>query len=256
MLFLKTPIDFLTKTEALLGIPAVYLFFVFVLSKYMTSRTDITKPIVPKSIMFIYNTFQVALNIYMAWGVFGPKGYRFESVYGINEEFTEHLEWMGLVHYISKYIDFLDTLFIILNKSWGRLNLLHVYHHASIPIVWGYLLQEGVCNGTALFGAGINSIIHVIMYSHYLITSLGLPNPFKVLITQAQLIQFFMCEYHVYRVYNDEKSIIREYTTIQLCYHITMITLFSKFYYDTYINPPKSDRPPRKVEKQEGVKAD
>jgi hypothetical protein len=39
------------------------------------------------------------------------------------------------------------------------------------------------------FGALINSVIHCMMYSHYLWTSFGLNNPFKKMITQAQLIQ-------------------------------------------------------------------
>lgn len=43
------------------------------------------------------------------------------------------------------------------------------------------------------FGCLINSVIHCMMYSHYLYTSFGLENPFKKLITQAQLIQFATC---------------------------------------------------------------
>lgn len=43
------------------------------------------------------------------------------------------------------------------------------------------------------FGCLINSVIHCLMYSHYLYTSFGYTNPFKKLITQAQLIQFATC---------------------------------------------------------------
>jgi len=240
MLFLKTQFAFFLEYELLFGIPAVYLVLVYVLSKLMG---DSKQKIVGSSIQTAYNAFQVVLNCYMAWGIFGPSGFRFESIFGINETYTAHLEYIGWVHFWSKYIDFIDTLFIILNKSWTRLTLLHVYHHASIPMVWGYLLREGVCNGTALFGAGINSIIHILMYSHYLITSLGIQNPFKSQITQAQLIQFFLCEYHVYLAATQELSPVKDYVMFQLLYHLTMIALFSEFYYSSYMKG--SQRPLR-----------
>lgn len=128
----------------------------------------------------------------MAYGIFGPGGFNFQSVFGINTQWNAQLEYFGFVHYISKMVDFVDTVyfffhqpsfvlnllipqfFIIAKRDWRRLNLLHVYHHASIGVVWGYLLSRGVCNGTALFGAGINSVIHAIMYSHYFVTSIGM----------------------------------------------------------------------------------
>ena len=44
------------------------------------------------------------------------------------------------VHYMSKFLDYFDTVFIILRgKEKQQLSFLHVYHHASIGMIWGTL---------------------------------------------------------------------------------------------------------------------
>ena len=47
----------------------------------------------------------------------------------------------------------------------------------------------GNAGGTARYGALINSVTHVLMYSHYLWTSFGRKNPFKALLTKWQIAQ-------------------------------------------------------------------
>lgn len=37
--------------------------------------------------------------------------------------------------YMSKILDFMDTLFIVLGKKWEQLSFLHVYHHTTIFLV-------------------------------------------------------------------------------------------------------------------------
>ena len=37
--------------------------------------------------------------------------------------------WM---FYISKILDFFDTITIVLQKKWKQLSFLHVYHHSSV----------------------------------------------------------------------------------------------------------------------------
>jgi hypothetical protein len=58
------------------------------------------------------------------------------------------------------------------------------------------------------------------MYSHYFFTSLGYENPFKKLITQAQLIQFAMCIVHALCVLGFEVVLPRPYAWAQFVYHI------------------------------------
>ena len=57
-----------------------------------------------------------------------------------------------------------DTLWMILKKkSSVQMSFLHLYHHATIGVAWGFLLSLGHGNGTAQYGAFINSVTHIIM---------------------------------------------------------------------------------------------
>jgi elongation of very long chain fatty acids protein 4 len=38
--------------------------------------------------------------------------------------------------YISKILDFVDTIVIVLGKKWSQLSFLHVYHHATIFLMY------------------------------------------------------------------------------------------------------------------------
>lgn len=83
------------------------------------------------------------------------------------------------------------------------------------------------------------------MYSHYFFTSLGYENPFKKLITQAQLIQFAMCIVHALCVLGFEVVLPRPYAWAQFVYHIQVscltdrcysIRIITKFEFSIYIS--------------------
>ena len=76
------------------------------------------------------------------------------------------------VYYCCKLLDFCDTLFMVLGKKTRQYTLLHVWHHASIVPLFGYYLSTGMGGGFISALPVWNSLVHVIMYSHYLITSL------------------------------------------------------------------------------------
>lgn len=83
------------------------------------------------------------------------------NIFGFNMQITKEGEYFIFVHYLSKFLDLLDTVFICLKKKERQLIFLHVYHHATIGQIWGLLLYIGWGSGTALFGANINSFVHV-----------------------------------------------------------------------------------------------
>jgi hypothetical protein len=119
-------------------------------------------------------------------------------------------------------------------KNEQQLSFLHIYHHSSIGLIWGFLINNGVGNGTAAYGCFINSIIHFIMYGHYLITSLGYKNPFKMYITQLQLLQFSCCIIHSFTVLLYENIVPKKYAYLELSYHMSMFFLFNNFYKKSY----------------------
>lgn len=182
--------------------------------------------------MMTYNVFQVLFNSYIVYGL--NSLISFPNIFGLNTPYNDSLRYFVYLHYISKYIDLLDTFFIILRKKDAQLSFLHIYHHSTIPLIWGFLLHIGHGNGTAAFGAWINSIIHMIMYSHYLCTSLGYNNPLKKYITQAQMMQFAMCFGHSLIVVFYENIVPKYLAITQTLYHIQMLYLFNKFYVKSY----------------------
>lgn len=208
---------------------AGYFSMICVLSKYMDRRV----PYNLKVPMLIYNNAQILLNIYMVYGLSAVISY--PNIYGINIPYTSELRYFVYIHYLSKYLDYFDTLFIILRgKETQQLSYLHIYHHSTIGIIWGFLLYRGHGNGTAAFGCLINSAVHLVMYSHYLCTSLGYRNPFKKYITRTQLLQFVVCLLHSLVVICVEDIVPRRYALIELVYQTTMLVLFSNFYVKSY----------------------
>jgi elongation of very long chain fatty acids protein 4 len=211
-----------------------YFSMIYILSKYMKGR----KAYNLKYPMLLYNNAQILLNVYMVYGLSAVVSY--PNIYGINIPYTANLRYFVYIHYLSKYFDYFDTLFIILRgKEKQQLSFLHVYHHSTIGVIWGFLLYRGHGNGTASFGCFINSIIHLIMYSHYLCTSLGYNNPFKKYITRTQLLQFAVCLIHSLAVIGVEEIVPKKYAVIELIYQTTMLVLFSNFYVKSY--PSKND---------------
>lgn len=211
----------LLHPAAVFGMPVVWVFFVYAFASYMTTR----KAFQIKRAMQIYNVVQIVVCSYMVMGL--VPCVRFPNIFGLNSEYDRVGEWFVFVHYLSKFLDWFDTLWILMKKNRQQLSFLHVFHHATIGMVWGYLLRAGVGSGTIRYGALANSLTHVIMYSHYLWTSFGLKNPFKRYITAFQIGQFYSCLLHALAVRFMETTISWKYAWLQIFYQVTMIYLFS-----------------------------
>jgi len=180
----------------------------------------------------VYNIFQILLNTYIFNGLINIVSS--SNIFALNIPYNNTIKYYVYLHYLSKYLDYFDTIFIILRKKNNQLSFLHIYHHSTIGVIWGVLLYIGHGNGTVAFGALINSFIHIIMYSHYLYTSFGYINPLKKYITQAQLLQFIICMIHSFVVMLYENYVPRYLATTQTLYHISMLYLFKKFYIKSY----------------------
>lgn len=208
---------------ALIGGHVGYLVVVFLLRKFMANRPAYGL----KTPMLIYNALQVVLSLTMAINL--GQYLRF-GVFNLNGRFTSTIEFWVLVHYMTKFLDMFDTFFMVLRKKEEQLSFLHVYHHLTIGFIWGLLLHHGIANGTAFFGAWINSAVHALMYFHYLYTSLGYTNPLKKYLTQVQMIQFALCILHAVLAVTYDQQIPKPWAVLQLCYHMTLLYLFLQFY--------------------------
>ncbi|CAM9553983.1 unnamed protein product [Ectocarpus sp. 8 AP-2014] len=94
-------------------------------------------PIDSYPVRFVYNVVQIILCSYMcveAFMIAYRNGYPVVPCAPFDAENppAANLLWL---FYVSKVLDFMDTIFIVLKKSWRQLSFLHVYHHCTIFLV-------------------------------------------------------------------------------------------------------------------------
>lgn len=94
---------------------------------------------------------------------------------------------------LSRLADFLDTIWFVLRKKHSHISFLHVFHHSYVPIV-AYVASRFVpVSPNAMSFPFVNSAIHVIMYTYYLLATYPAMRPhlwWKKYLTALQMLQF------------------------------------------------------------------
>jgi hypothetical protein len=92
------------------------------------------------------------------------------------------------VFYLSKFYEFVDTLFLVLRQK--PLTFLHVYHHASTVVV-AYL---GLYDNASYCWIAVfqNCFVHILMYYYYCVRGFGINPWWKRYLTVMQMIQFWI----------------------------------------------------------------
>lgn len=211
------------ELPVIVGCHLAYLAIIFGVRAWMKDR----KPFECKTAMLIYNFIQVVASITMTVGL-AP--FLLNYLFNLNGKFNETIEFWIFVHYVTKYLDMFDSLFMVLRKKDEQLSFLHVYHHLTIGAIWGTLLHFGFGNGTASFGAWINSLVHALMYFHYFWTSLKFRNPFKAYLTQFQMLQFGLCITQAVLGVLVDRQFTLFWSILQCTYHMSLLYLFMQFY--------------------------
>ncbi|EGG20584.1 GNS1/SUR4 family protein [Cavenderia fasciculata] len=144
--------------------------------------------------------------------------------------------------YFSKYIELMDTVFMILRKKFDQVSFLHVYHHSSIIMLW-FIGINWTAGGDAYLSATMNSLIHTLMYGYYTLAALKIDVWWKRYLTQLQLLQFVInLGSSLYAIYYD-CPFPRWMFYAMIIYMMSMLFLFGSFYLHTYIQ--KGRRGPR-----------
>ncbi|CAG2105539.1 unnamed protein product, partial [Medioppia subpectinata] len=96
----------------------------------------------------------------------------------------------GFLFIMSKSVELLDTLFLVLKKR--PVILLHWYHHVTVLMFcwWSYSLNAS----TARWFAFVNYTVHSFMYAYYTLQSVQVkvPSALTKIITIGQIFQIFM----------------------------------------------------------------
>lgn len=214
----------------------MYLLIVWIGPKYMRNR----QPYSCRGLLLLYNLGLTLLSFYMFYELVAAVWhgqYNFycqdtHSAQEVDNKVMNVLWW----YYFSKLIEFMDTFFFILRKNNHQITFLHIYHHTTMLNIWWFVMNWIPC-GQSYFGATLNSFVHVVMYSYYGLSAIPAMRPYlwwKKYLTQFQLIQFFLTVFHTVYAVIWPCGFPKGWLYFQISYMLTLIILFSNFYFQTY----------------------
>lgn len=191
-----------------------YVIFVTLIGPALMKNRE---PMQLKTLMQVYNIFQVLLSGYVVyeafmagWGThYSWSEYPditvtpfFNSFFTVCQPVEQSTDPNGTgmrmarivyIYAMSKFVEFFDTFFFIARKKFSHVSALQVTHHGIMPI-FAFCLTRWVPGGHESFGGFFNSIIHVIMYSYYFMAALG-PQFQKYLWWKKYLTSFQMFQF-------------------------------------------------------------
>ncbi|EIW73094.1 hypothetical protein TREMEDRAFT_26340 [Tremella mesenterica DSM 1558] len=100
--------------------------------------------------------------------------------------YTPRLVSYYMVNYYIKYIELIDTVFLVLKKK--PLAFLHVFHHAATAILCFTQLEGETSVQWVVIS--LNLSVHVVMYYYYFATAGGAKIWWKRYLTTMQIVQF------------------------------------------------------------------
>jgi len=243
----------LAQLETALSIVLAYLIFVAVGMLVMPLLNPVSDRVL-YPIKFVYNIVQVFLCAYMALEA-GILAYRngFDFLpYAKSAPFdavnppVAKLLWL---FYLSKLLDFVDTVTIVLQKRWGQLSFLHVYHHSSVFLFYWLNLRRGY-DGDIYLTILLNAGIHTVMYTYYFVSMHTKDIWWKKYLTLMQITQFcIMMTQAACMMTNGDSTFPPVMTKAYFWYILSMLSLFVHFYVQSYTKNSKPKKAESKVDK-------
>jgi len=176
----------------------LYIWMIYQLPSFLMNRPHLRKSIQShiKLPMLGWNLFLCILSVFMFVGIGVPTMYFLRdqgpwSVMCNTEEnvippMGSHIFWIVVFGY-SKYLELLDTLFLILKNPERPIPFLHWYHHFSVLYFTWY-----ACNWKLSIGLSfsiVNSCVHSFMYWYYFQKERGYDPIWAKPLTIGQILQ-------------------------------------------------------------------
>lgn len=225
----------------------LYLVFVMVVGPLWMANK---KPFKLQNTLVAYNLSQVLLSAYMFYehlmsGWWGDYSLTCQPVDYSSSDKAMRMLNLCWVYYYSKLSEFADTIFFVLRKKKSQISWLHLYHHSLTPFE-AWVLVKFIAGGHGTFSNIVNNLVHVIMYSYYMVAAMG-PKYYKYLwwkkhLTHLQLAQFFLVLFHSISALVYDCGYPRIIAACLILHSSIFIVLFMNFYIQAY------KKPVRKVE--------
>ncbi|CAL7946954.1 unnamed protein product [Xylocopa violacea] len=223
-----------------------YLYFVLRCGpRYMKDRP----PYKLKGFIMCYNIFQIVTNVWIVYEILEAGWYNDYFLYCVHEErymkTPQGYKFANLSWYILclKIIDFIETGVFVLRKKQNQVSFLHLYHHVS-TVLFSWMCTKYFVSGMGYTVVIINSLVHVIMYIYYLLSSFGpsmqtLTAPIKPLITTMQMVQFLVLMFHSFQAFVPGCPGQRINAGILIVNLVINFILFYNFYKKNYLQKEK-----------------
>lgn len=226
---------------------AICLSYGLLVTKIGPKLMENRKPFELRTPIIIYNLIQVLLSTWLFYesgicGWFTTYSYRCQPVDYSNSPIAMRMARGCWWYFFSKFTEFFDTFFFVLRKKNDHISTLHVIHHGVMPMsVWfGVKFTPG---GHSSFFGFLNTFVHIIMYSYYLVAALG-PQYQKYLwwkkyLTTLQMIQFVAVMVHAFQLLFIDCSYPKAFVWWIGGHALMFYFLFSSFYKRTYTKDDK-----------------
>uniref|UniRef100_A0A0A9VVC6 Elongation of very long chain fatty acids protein n=1 Tax=Lygus hesperus TaxID=30085 RepID=A0A0A9VVC6_LYGHE len=227
---------------------ALMVTYIFGVKYFGPKLMEKRKPFELKRVLIFYNLVEIVISIvalYEAYvvGWFTHYSWRCQPIDRSDTPLNRRLVRGVWLYYISKFIELFDTIFFVMRKKNDQVSKLHVYHHSIMPFnTW--VTAKFLPGGHATFGGVLNSFVHVIMYTYYLLAALG-PSMRKYLwwkkyLTTFQIIQFVMVFYHSMQLFFIDCEVPIVFGWSIMFHAILFFVLFRQFYNEAYVSGDKS----------------
>lgn len=224
-------------------LPFFLLYVVFVVGGTWYMKRPSSTPINTSGIQFLYNPIQVMLSSYLVIECISLLIQHDLPIYcmrcNAKKPVFGRVVWL---FYVTKLIDLLDTVFIILNQKWRQLSFLHVYHHSMTCVLY-WLNTRVAYDGDMYMTVLLNSAVHVVMYLYYFVSQHTKHVWWKKYVTRVQIIQFIIMQIHAVYIFTTGCS-DQPYTI--LCFYVSyicsLLVLFINFYIQSYRRGPKEKK--------------
>lgn len=125
-----------------------------------------------------------------------------------------------------KLADLVKTPIFVLRKKDNQVNFLHLYQHVSTVLVaFGSVKYLGGGNFSSMII--INGIVHIVMYTYYLLSSRG-----RVAQKIAQHIKRYITLLHIVRIIQLMIDFTKKFTHLSYCYFKPYFT--NDFYFSLF----------------------
>ncbi|XP_050098183.1 elongation of very long chain fatty acids protein 4-like [Anopheles aquasalis] len=223
-----------------LSVLTLYFALVFYwIPIYMSNR----KPYDLRALMIGYNVFQVVV-CYCLIRQLVVHGWTFRYLYTC--ELTDYsggkdaigFLYASYLNYLVKLVELSETVMFALRKKRSQISFLHVYHHVFTYLL-AWIFAKYVGGSMLTYTIVVNSMVHMCMYSYYLMAVIPDRIPFRLnklkpYITAIQIIQLFSILGNILFALRPTCGIPRTHILLYMPYMVVLITMFVNFYLKTY----------------------